>query len=73
MADTDDIANVNASLVSNAQAPAKVMIDGNLAEQHPLQDQIEADRYINAKVATKKKGRGWMSGILSRFCPPGSV
>lgn len=73
MSDSDDIANSEAALVTNATGPRRVMVDGQQVENHPLNDQIAADRYINSKVAAKKTGRGWLSGIFSRFCPPGSM
>ena len=42
----------------NAQGPKKASGDAGSVEQHDLTDQIEADRYLNAKDAVKKKGLG---------------
>lgn len=53
----------------NAKAPAKVTGDSGSVEQHPLRDQIEADRYLNSKKAAKRKGLGVK---FSKLVPPGS-
>ena len=42
----------------NAQGPAKASGDSGSMEQHPLPDQIAADRYLESKKAAKKKGSG---------------
>lgn len=53
----------------NAAAPAEASVDGRSAKQHPLPDQIEADRYLASKAAAKKK-----LGIrLSKVIPPGAA
>lgn len=53
----------------NAGAPAEASVDGRSAKQHPLPDQIEADRYLASKAAAKKK-----LGIrLSKVIPPGAA
>jgi hypothetical protein len=38
-------------------------------EQHPLRDQIEADRYLNSKKAARSKGSGLK---FSKLVPPGA-
>jgi len=53
----------------NAQGPAKASGDSGSMEQHPLRDQIEADRYLNSKQAAKHKSRGLR---FSRLVPPGT-
>lgn len=53
----------------NAKAPAKVTGDSGSVEQHPLKDQIEADRYLAAKKATKAKNAGLR---LAKLIPPGA-
>lgn len=53
----------------NAQGPAKASGDSGSMEQHPLRDQIEADRYLNSKQAAKQKHRGLR---FSRLVPPGT-
>ena len=56
-------------LREQAQAPAKVSGDAGSVEQHPLPDQIEADRYLAAKEAIKKRNRGLR---LNKLVPPGA-
>lgn len=36
----------------NAQGPKQVVSDGINVEQHPLKDQIEADKYLSGKNVT---------------------
>ena len=52
-----------------AQQPAEVSVDGQTVEQHPLKDQIEADRYLASKEAAKK-GLGVR---MTKVVPPGAV
>lgn len=60
----------SANIQTNAQQPRRATIDGNSAEQHPLKDQIEADRY-EASVAAKKSKK---AGIrLMQFRNQGSL
>lgn len=63
---TDEITN---SIATNAQGPAKAAGDAGSVEQHKLTEQIEADRYLAAKDAAKRKDRGLR---FSKFVPPGS-
>ncbi len=53
----------------NAQGPAKASGDSGSMEQHPLKDQIEADRYLESKKATRKKSLGLR---MSKLVPPGA-
>lgn len=53
----------------NAVAPKSVDIDGQKIEQHSLDDQMEADRYLNSKKALKKQGLGLRS---VKMIPPGA-
>jgi hypothetical protein len=53
----------------NAQGPAKVTGDAGSVEQHPLPDQIEADRYLASKEAAESKKRGLR---LNKLVPPGA-
>jgi len=32
--------------------------DGQSVDQHPMRDQIEADRYLESKQATRRRGLG---------------
>ena len=53
-----------------AKQPAKVSVDGQSVEQHPLRDQIEADRYLASKDAARKPG---LPMKFAKIVPPGSV
>lgn len=53
----------------NAKAPAKATGDSGSVEQHPLKDQIEADRYLAAKKAAKAKRVGLR---FAKLIPPGT-
>lgn len=53
----------------NAKAPAKASGDSGSVEQHPLKDQIEADRYLASKQAAKAKRLGIR---FSKLVPPGA-
>ncbi|HEX4131458.1 MAG TPA: hypothetical protein VHZ24_15570 [Pirellulales bacterium] len=64
---SDDLAD---AIRQNAQGPARAQGDAGSVEQHPLSDQIEADKYLAAKDATKKPTRGLR---FNMFVPPGTV
>jgi hypothetical protein len=57
------------SIAQNAQAPRKADVDGMTVEQHSLPDQIAADRYLQSKKASRKKGLGIS---LKKLVPPSS-
>jgi hypothetical protein len=59
--------NLDETIQQNAQGPAKVSGDAGSVEQHPLPEQIAADKHLAAKEAVKKKHRGLR---FNRFCPP---
>ena len=46
------------TLKDKANQPKSVEIDGQKVEQHSLKDQIEMDRYLASKKATRS-GRGF--------------
>jgi len=46
------------AISTNAKGPARVSVDGTTVEQHPLRDQIEADKYVNAQTAAEKNHMG---------------
>jgi hypothetical protein len=58
------------AIKDNAAGPAKASVDGQTVEQHALRDQIEADRYLAGKEATRKKGLGIK---LVKLEPPGAA
>lgn len=53
----------------NAEGPSEASGDSGSMKQHPLRDQIEADRYLNSKDATRRKNRGLN---LAKLSPPGA-
>jgi hypothetical protein len=52
----------------NAQGPAKAAGDAGSVEQHKLDEQIEADRYLAGKEAVQSKQRGLR---FNKLVPPG--
>jgi hypothetical protein len=57
------------AILDNAQGPARAQGDSGSVQQHPLPDQIEADRYLCAKKAVKN-GLGIK---MTRLIPPGTT
>ncbi len=57
------------TLRENAAGPRRAKGDSAEMEQHPLPDQIAADRYLASKAATKKTGLGI---ALKKLVPPGA-
>lgn len=53
----------------NAQGPRRASGDSGSVEQHSLQDQMAADRYLASKEAAKRRGMGIRVG---RMIPPGA-
>jgi hypothetical protein len=54
----------------NATGPAEAQGDSGRVTQHSLPDQIAADRYLEGKKATRKKGLGVAT---KKLVPPGTV
>jgi len=54
----------------NATGPARASVDGQSVDQHPLADQIAADRYLASKRATRKAGLGVKT---TKLIPPGAA
>jgi hypothetical protein len=65
MADDD----LETAICENAERPAEAHGDSGGMKQHPLPDQIAADRYLESKKAARRKGLG--TG-LKRLVPPGT-
>jgi hypothetical protein len=63
----DDLDDV---IQENASGPKQASGDGVSVEQHPLQDQIAADRYLASKKAARSKHLGLR---LTKVVPPGAV
>ena len=57
------------TIKDNAAGPKRAKGDSAEMEQHPLPDQIAADRYLQSKKATKTKGLGI---ALKKLVPPGT-
>jgi len=57
------------TIKENATGPKRAKGDSAEMEQHPLPDQIAADRYLNSKNAAKKKGLGI---AFKKLVPPGT-
>ncbi len=61
--------DLDQTIRDNAAGPAKVTGDAGSVEQHPLPEQIEADRYLASKQAAKSKRRGLK---FNKLVPPGA-
>jgi hypothetical protein len=57
------------TISDNAEGPLKASGDSNSMEQHPLTDQIAADRYLESKKAARRRGLGIG---LKKLVPPGT-
>lgn len=53
----------------SATGPAKASGDSGSVEQHPLPDQIAADRYLASKQASQSRKLGI---VLKKLSPPGA-
>lgn len=62
--------DVKTQIEENAQAPRRVSADGVEVDEHPLQDQIAADRYLDSQTSQANPSRGLR---FTRLKPPGSV
>lgn len=60
--------SIEQAIAENAAGPAKAAVDGQSVEQHKIQDQIEADRYLASKRAARARGLGIRR---TRVVPPG--
>lgn len=65
----DPASHLDNAIRDNAVGPAKATGDSGSVEQHKLQDQIEADRYLESKKATRGKGVGVK---FAKLVPPGA-
>jgi len=62
--------NLDTQIRDNAAGPKKATGDSGSVEQHSLNDQIAADRYLASKKAAQSKGLGIR---LSKLVPSGSA
>lgn len=58
------------AIKQNAQGPAEVSGDSGSMKQHSLREQVEADRYLSSRDATRRRTRGLNVAKLS---PPGGA
>ncbi len=58
------------SIKENATGPRKATGDSGSVEQHPISDQIAADKYLESKKASRNKGLGIK---LARISPGGTT
>jgi hypothetical protein len=58
------------SIKTNAEGPAKASGDSGSVEQHKLSEQIAADKYLESKKASRAKGLGIK---LAKISPGGTV
>ncbi len=61
---------IDKSIQENAAGPRKASGDSGSVEQHSLQDQIAADKYLESKKASRSKGLGVK---LAKISPGGTV
>lgn len=61
---------IDNSIQENAAGPRKASGDSGSVEQHSLQDQIAADKYLESKKASRSKGLGIK---LVKISPGGTV
>ena len=57
------------SIETNAAGPKRASGDSGSVEQHSLPDQVAADKYLESKKATRKKGLGFK---LAKLVPSGT-
>ena len=57
------------TITDNASGPKRVEGEDVTVEQHPLRDQIAADKHVSAQDGVSKKHRGLR---FSKFSPPGA-
>jgi hypothetical protein len=62
--------NLDTQIRDNVAGPKKATGDSGSVEQHPLNDQIAADRYLASKKAARSRGLGIR---MSKLVPPGSA
>ena len=62
--------DLETAIAENATGPKQARGDQGSVEQHPLKDQIEADKYLAAKRAAQAKGLGIK---LAKIDPGGTV
>ena len=62
--------DVDSAIRQNAQGPESAEVDGVKVKQHPLSDQIAADKYLAGKDARRNPARAF---ARIKTVPPGTV
>lgn len=62
--------SLDKTIRDNAEGPAKATGDSGSVEQHPLPEQIAADKYLESKKASRGRGVGIK---LVKLSPGGTV
>ena len=62
--------DLTTTIQTNAAGPKRARGDSGEMEQHPLPDQIAADRYLKSKTASQATGLGIR---MTKLVPPGSA
>lgn len=62
--------DIEDAIGTNATGPKKASSDGVSVEQHDLEDQIAADRYLKSKTVAAKGLAGVQRVVVS---PPGPI
>jgi hypothetical protein len=58
------------AIKQNAEGPKQASADGVSTQQHSLEDQIEADKYLASKEATKNPAKAF---ARVKIVPPGTA
>jgi len=62
--------SLESDIATAAVSPKSASVDGNSVNQHPLGDQIEADKYLAAKRNATAKRVGIR---FAKLKPPGTI
>jgi len=62
--------DLSQTIETNAEGPKKATGDSGSVEQHPIGDQIAADKYLESKKASRSKGLGIK---LAQISPGGTT
>ena len=62
--------DLNGTISQNAQGPESAEVDGIRVKQHPLSDQVEADKHLGNKAAGKNPAKAL---TRMKIVPPGAV
>ncbi len=63
--------DLDSTIEQNAAGPRQVTSDGLTAQQHPLPDQIAADKYLAGKAAMQRNPAKGFTRV--KIVPPGTV